>query len=134
MSRRSESKTSPSLMPRLLAGVLALGASAAAVSTDLETPRDARLEVTDAGRYILDGQPVALEDLRAKLRELKSGSGPINLHVNGGPKVPYSAIMPVIQIAQEEGLAKVGVITVPPTAADLPASRAQATAPVNRRD
>jgi biopolymer transport protein ExbD len=60
--------------------------------------------------------------LRAKLRELKSRGGPINLHVTGGPNAEYKYVMPAVQIVQEEGLGKVGILTVPATESDLTAS------------
>ena len=87
-------------------------------------PRDVRLEVTDSGGYILAGHPVSLADLRARLRDLKSSGEPINLHITGRGNVEYKYLMPAVQIAQEEGLAKVGLLTVPPTAPYAPASPA----------
>jgi biopolymer transport protein ExbD len=85
-------------------------------------PREVRLEVTDSGQYILAGQPVALSDLRARLHELKSIGSPINLHVTGGPKVEYRYVMPAMQVVQEEGLGKVGLLTVPPAEPEPSAS------------
>ncbi|WP_457356549.1 ExbD/TolR family protein [Roseateles sp. P5_D6] len=85
-------------------------------------PRDVRLVVTDSGQYILSGKPVALADLRAQLRELKSSGRPIDLHVTGSSKVEYKYVMPAMQIAQEEGLAKVALLTIPPAAPDSSAS------------
>jgi biopolymer transport protein ExbD len=87
-------------------------------------PRDVRLEVTDSGGYILAGRPVPLSDLRARLRELKSGGERINLHIAGGANAKYKDLMPAVQIAQEEGLAKVGLLTAPPAAPDASASSA----------
>ncbi len=122
MSSRSESKASSPLNCRLLLAVLALTMSATATSGEPAGPRDVRLVVTDSGQYILSGKPVALADLRAKLRDLKSSGTPINLHVVGGPKVTYEQVMPAMQIAQEEGLGKVGLLTIPPTVPDSSAS------------
>ena len=87
-------------------------------------PRDVRLEVTDSGEYILAGHPVPISDLRAKLRDLKSSGEQINLHITGRGNVGYKYLMPAVQIAQEEGLAKVGLLTVPTTAPGAPASPA----------
>jgi biopolymer transport protein ExbD len=87
-------------------------------------PRDVRLEVTDSGKYILAGRPVPLSDLRARLRDLKSSGEQINLHITGGGNVEYKYLMPAVKIAQEEGLAKVAFLTVPPTAPDASASPA----------
>jgi biopolymer transport protein ExbD len=122
VTRRSGSKTSSRLNARLLVFVLALNMSATATSGESAEPRDVQLVVTDSGQYILSGRPVALADLRGKLRELKSSGGPINLHIRGGSKVEYKFVMPAMQIAQEEGLSKVGLLTVPPAAPDSSAS------------
>ncbi|MGN6528275.1 MAG: ExbD/TolR family protein [Burkholderiaceae bacterium] len=93
----------------------------AAFGESAQSP-DVRLVVTDSGQYILSGRAVALSDLRARLRELKAIGGPINFHVTGSPNVEYKYLMPAMQIVQEEGLAKVGLLTVPPAQADSPAS------------
>jgi biopolymer transport protein ExbD len=98
---------------RLLAIALALTLSATATSGEPAAPRDVRLVVTRSGQYILAGRPVALARLRAELRRLKSSGGPIDLHVKGGPDVPYRFIAPAMQIVQEEGLAKVGFLMSP---------------------
>ncbi len=113
-----DGKTKTSL--RLIGGIavlVALTMSTNATSGEPAQPRDVTLLVTDSGEYILSGSPVALADLRAKLHELKSSGEPINLHVKGGPKAEYKFIMPAIQIAQEEGLSKVGLLTVPGSSA-----------------
>ena len=95
-----------------------------ATSGESAEPRDVQLVVTESGQYILSGMPVALADLRAKLRELKSSGRPINLHVTGSSTVEYKFVMPAIQIAQEEGLSKVGLLAIPPAAPAAPASSA----------
>ena len=101
-----------------------LTAIVATASGSPAEPREVRLEVTDSGQTILAGKPVALADLRARLRELKSSGKRINLHITGSGNVEYKYLMPALQIAQEEGLAKVGLLTVPPTAPDASASPA----------
>ena len=106
---------------RILLTVLLTAIVAAASGSPAES-REVRLEVTDSGQYILAGKPVALADLRARLRDLKSSGAPINLHVIGGPKVTYELVMPAMQIVQEEGLGKVGLLTSPPAASDSSAS------------
>jgi biopolymer transport protein ExbD len=80
--------------------------------------------VTEAGGYILAGRAVPLSDLRVRLRALKSSGEHINLHIRSGANVKYKYIMPAVQIAQEEGLAKVGFLTGPRTAPDASASPA----------
>jgi biopolymer transport protein ExbD len=107
---------------KLLTLVVAVTLCPDAVFGEPVQPRDVQLVVTDSGQYVLAGQLVALPDLRAKLRELKSRGGPINLHVTGGPNAEYKYVMPAVQIVQEEGLGKVGILTVPATESDLTAS------------
>jgi biopolymer transport protein ExbD len=99
-----------------------LAAIATAASGSPAETRDVRLEVTESGRYILAGRPLPLSDLQARLRELKSSGLQINLHITGSEKVPYKYLMPAVQIAQEEGLGKVGFITGPAAASDASAS------------
>lgn len=94
--------------------LLALAMSAHAVSGEPSQARDVRLVVTDSGQYILEDRPIDLADLRAKLRELKAGGQPINLHVVAGANPGYRFIAPAMQIVQEEGLGKVGLITTAP--------------------
>ena len=106
----------------ILAGLLAATVTAAFGAP--AEPRDVRLEVTDSGAYILAGHPVPLSDLRARLRELKSSGEPINLHITGSGNVEYKYVFPAVQIAQEEGLAKIGLVTGPLTATDASASAA----------
>ncbi len=122
MSRRNEAKRPFPLNARLLVALLALTMSPTVTSGEPAKPRDVRLVVTDSGQYILSGKPVALADLRAQLRELKSSGRPIDLHVTGSSKVEYKYVMPAMQIAQEEGLAKVALLTIPPAAPDSSAS------------
>lgn len=83
VSSRSESKASSPLNSRLLLAVLAPTMSTTATSGEPAKPRDVRLVVTDSGQYILSGKPVALADLRARLRDLKSSGAPIDLHHAG---------------------------------------------------
>jgi biopolymer transport protein ExbD len=108
---------------RIILAVL-LTAIVTAASGSPAEPRDVRLEVTDSGGYILAGRPVPLSDLRARLRELKSSGERINLHITGRGNVEYKYLMPAVQVAQEEGLAKVGLLTIPPTTPDASASPA----------
>ncbi len=98
--------------------VFSLTMSTNASSAESAQPRYVELLVTDSGQYMLAGKPVALSELRARLRELKSSGAPIDLHIKGDPKVKYKLIMPAVQIAQEEGLAKVGFIAGPAAAPD----------------
>ena len=108
---------------RTILAVLLIATVTASFGSPAE-PRDVRLEVTDSGGYILAGRTVPVSDLRSRLRELKSGGERIKLHITGGANVEYKYLMPAVQIAQEEGLAKVGLLKVPPIAPDASASPA----------
>ena len=115
---KHRSRDGPAALP-----LLALALSAHAASDESSPARDVRLLVTDSGQYILEDRPVDLADLRAKLRELKAGGRPINLHVVAGTKPAYRFIAPAMQIVQDEGLGKVGVMTTAPAASGAAASR-----------
>ncbi|WP_082532537.1 biopolymer transporter ExbD [Pelomonas sp. Root1237] len=122
MSTRNESKRLFSLDARLMVAALALTMSTTVTSGESAEPRHVRLVVTDTGQYILSGKPVALANLRVQLRELKSSGRPIDLHVTGSSKVEYKYVLPAMQIAQEEGLAKAAVVMSPPSAPGSSAS------------
>ncbi len=107
---------------RIILAVLLTAVVTATFGSPAE-PRDVRLEVTDSGGYILAGRPVSLPDLRTRLRELKSGGELINLRITGSAKVEYKYLMPAVRIVQEEGLAKVGLLTMPPEASASPATK-----------
>lgn len=123
MSNRSQRKASLPLRTWTLICVLTVMMTASATAGDAARPRDVTLLVTDSGRYVLSGKPVAFADLRARLQELKSSGKPVNLHVVGGPKVGYQAVQQALQIAQEEGLIKVAFVMAPSAAPDTSASR-----------
>jgi len=108
--------------PAVLA-LLALAMSSPAVSGAPSQARDIRLVVTDSGQYILEGRPVDLADLRAKLRDLKAGGQPIDLHVVAGMNAAYRFIAPAMRIVQDEGLGKVGLMTTAPGASGSATSR-----------
>ena len=122
MSNGREPKASLLLSARMLTYALALTMSANATAGDAAQPHDATLLVTDTGQYVLSGKPVALADLRARLRELKSSGGPVNLRVAGGPKAEYKPVAQALQVAQEEGLVKVAFVMAPVAAPQTSAS------------
>jgi biopolymer transport protein ExbD len=97
--------------------------SSNALSGEPSRARDVPLVVTDSGQYVLEGRHVDLADLRAKLRELKAGGRPINLHVVAGANPEYKFMAPAMQIVQEEGLGKVGLITTAPATPGSATSR-----------
>lgn len=114
MSRKVEIGTSWCLRAGL--SLLVFAMSTPAMSGESPRPQEVRLVVTASGQYLLDGRPVDLADLRARLRELKSGGQPIDLHVVAGARPEYRFVAPALQIVQEEGLGKVGLLTTAPVA------------------
>lgn len=113
MTRRVESRIRA--WPAALA-LLALAMNTHAVSGESSHARDVRLVVTDSGQFILEDRSIDLVDLRANLRDLKAAGQPINLHVVAGGNPEYRFIAPAMQIVQQEGLGKVGLITTAPAA------------------
>ncbi len=113
------------LASRIVPAVLLTAVAFSALASPAE-PREVRLEVTDAGEFFLAGKLVPPRDLRARLHELKSGGERIDLHISARGDVQYEYLMQAWQIAGEEGLAKVGVITGVPSAPNtsvLPATK-----------
>ncbi len=103
--------------------IFVLAMSTHAVAGEPFQAREVRLVVTDSGQYILEDRPIELADLRAKLRELKAGGQPINLHVVAGGNPEYRFIAPAMEIVQNEGLGKVGLITTAPATSGSATSR-----------
>lgn len=72
------------------------------------------LVVEGAGAYQLDGQPIALPELKHALRDLRNSKANIELHIHTQADVAYEEIARVLVAAQYAGIAKVSFVTTPP--------------------
>jgi biopolymer transport protein TolR len=69
------------------------------------------LEYDVSGRIAINKQPVALQDLGARLSELFKDRRDKTLFVMGDGRLPYGRIVEAIDIAKGAGVERVGVIT-----------------------
>ena len=64
--------------------------------------QDARLLVTDDGKYVLEGRTYALSELGEALRALKAQRPNVNLHVSASSSAQYEQVAPAMKLAQEQ--------------------------------
>ena len=69
------------------------------------------LEYAVDGRLAINHQPVALEDLQARLAALYATRRDKTLYVMGDGALPYGRIVDVIDRAKGAGVERVGVVT-----------------------
>jgi biopolymer transport protein ExbD len=94
-------------------------AAAFAQASSEPSPQSVKLVVTASGQYVLAGKPVEQSKLREELRALKSRHGQVDLHVIAGPSSTYQQLAPVMQVVQQEGLAKSALIVSPSPPSDI---------------
>ena len=63
------------------------------------------------GRITINQQPVAVQDLQARLTSLYRDRQDKTLFVMGDGRLPYGRIVEAIDIAKGAGVAKVGIVT-----------------------
>jgi len=69
------------------------------------------LEYAVDGRLAINHQPVALEDLQARLAGLYATRHDKTLYLMGDGRLPYGRIVDAIDIAKGAGVDRVGVVT-----------------------
>jgi biopolymer transport protein ExbD len=69
------------------------------------------LEYAVDGRLAINHQPVALEDLHARLASLYATRRDKTLYLMGDGRLPYGRIVDAIDIAKGAGVDRVGVVT-----------------------
>jgi biopolymer transport protein ExbD len=80
-------------------------------TTSEASQANARLIVTDEGKYLLQGKTLGLVELDAALQSLKEAQPDLDLHVVGSAKATYEQVAPAMRLVQQHGLAKFGVVT-----------------------
>jgi biopolymer transport protein TolR len=71
------------------------------------------LEIDRNERVILNGQPLAFEQLPARLSELAATSADIELQLRADQAVPYGRVVQVLGLANQAGIARIGFIAEP---------------------
>jgi len=71
-------------------------------------PSQVVLEVKDDGSYAINGAPIAMSGLAARLHELTDGGNRKLIFVRGGPKRPYGEVVRAVDIAKGAGWEIIG--------------------------
>ncbi len=79
--------------------------------TNQPKPRINRIRVDAQGRIFLNGQSVALAELKGVLVRLKADDPGLSVVVNGADEVDYQKMINVLDILQQLGITKVGLAT-----------------------
>ena len=76
-------------------------------------PETVRLSVDAQGRYFWNEQPLAAEDLDARLKAEAARTPQPELHIRGDKDARYERVAQALASAQRSGLRKIGFITEP---------------------
>jgi len=76
-------------------------------------PETLRLSVDAEGRYFLNENRIADEDLAPRLRAAAAQNPQPDLHIRGDKSVRYERVAQAMAAAQQAGLRKIGFITEP---------------------
>jgi biopolymer transport protein TolR len=66
------------------------------------------LEVREDGSYAINGTPVAVSDVAARLTELRAGGSRKLIFIRGAPKRPYKEVLRAVDLAKGAGWEIVG--------------------------
>jgi biopolymer transport protein TolR len=75
------------------------------------------LEIDRNERLVLNGQPVAFEQLSRRLTELAALGPEVQLQLRADQAVPYGRVVQVLGLANQAGIARIGFIADRPTQA-----------------
>ena len=64
----------------------------------------ARLEVSQAGTYVLSGKPVKASDLKQELQGLLSADKSVELHIFAADNANFQAVGQAVAVAEELGI------------------------------
>jgi biopolymer transport protein ExbD len=84
---------------------------AEAQKPDVIDPRQIVVQITADHRIAVNQEPVALEALAARLREVFVDRREKTLFLVGAPGLPYREVVEVIDAAKAAGVERVGVVT-----------------------
>lgn len=76
-----------------------------------QKPKVNRIDVNAQGKVTLNGEPVTLPELKAKLGELKDADPDMRVVVNGADLVAYQHMVSVIDILHQLDITKMGLVT-----------------------
>jgi biopolymer transport protein TolR len=81
------------------------------------------LAVDRTGQAFLDAQPVSLDELTERLKQVAAADASTELHLRADQATPYGRVAEVLGAAQNAGLHRIGFVTEPPPAGQVPATR-----------
>jgi biopolymer transport protein ExbD len=84
-------------------------------SADLSAPifpatRPAVLQITPAGTYLWNSQPVSFEEIQARFATGAKLSPQPEVRITPDPHAPYKSVARVMSLAQHAGMTKLGII------------------------
>jgi len=85
---------------------------AATTSAPQERKSSAALSVTEDGSIYLDKEQVTLEQLPARLKQLKSSEPDIKIFIHGDEKANFGSAIEVLDEVRKQGITKVAIQTI----------------------
>ncbi|WP_133650135.1 ExbD/TolR family protein [Paraburkholderia flava] len=85
-----------------------------------QTPQTITLSIDAAGKIYWDGNPLTLDQLRARLTDAGRGKEQPEIHLRAARDTRYEIVAQVMGAAQQAGLERLGFVTDPPPPASAP--------------
>lgn len=86
-----------------------------------QTPQTITLSIDAAGKIYWDGNPLTLDQLRARLTDAGRSKEQPEIHLRAARDTRYEIVAQVMGAAQQAGLERLGFVTDPPPPASVPA-------------
>jgi biopolymer transport protein ExbD len=81
-----------------------------------QTPQTITLSIDAAGKIYWDGNPLTLDQLRARLTDAGRSKEQPEIHLRAARDTRYEVVAQVMGAAQQAGLERLGFVTDPPPA------------------
>ena len=78
---------------------------------NLARPQTRAITITADGQLFLDAYPVSLEQLQARLAELKAANPALPLVLKGDAAAQYEKVMQVLEVAKRLDITELGLVT-----------------------
>jgi biopolymer transport protein ExbD len=80
-------------------------------SPSLAKPQTKAITINESGQIFLDAYPVTLEELRARLGQLKAANPELPVVVKGDTVVQYGKVMDVLELLGQLDITQLGLVT-----------------------
>jgi biopolymer transport protein ExbD len=84
---------------------------AAVNSPDMTKPGTKSITVNTEGTFFLDATPVSIQELEARLTEMKAAKPDLPIIIRGDQATQYQGIMDILDVLGRVGLSEVGLAT-----------------------